>query len=111
MQTTDDDDHSAWFTKVLQQVSTQIGDLSEEEKTSLKAIVEKAPQVVSIAEEQQEIKLICQQMKELHYDRQVAKKTNLMMALDPNLTCHKCSKCFRLGEIQKFKSHVDNCSI
>ena len=111
MQATPVDDNSARYTKVLQQVSTQIGDLSEDEKTSLKVIVNNVPQVVSIAEEQQEIRLICEQMRELRFERQIAKKTNLMIALDPNLTCHNCNKRFREGEIQKFKSHVKNCSI
>ena len=107
--TTAVDDNSARFTKVLQQVTTQMGDLSEEERTSLKSIVDQAPQALSVEEEEKEIKLICEQMEELRYERQIAKKTDLMMALDPNLTCHKCNKYFRLGEIQKFKIHVENC--
>ena len=111
MQATAADDNSARFTKVLQHVTTQMGDLSEEENTSLKAIVENSTQAISLEEEQQEIKLICEQMEELRYDRQIRKKTDPMMALDPNLTCHKCNKQFREGEIQKLKSHVENCSI
>ena len=63
MQATAVDDNSARFTNVLQHVTTQIGDLSEEEKTSLKAFVEKTLPAASLEEEQQEIKLICEQMK------------------------------------------------
>ena len=111
MQSTAVDDNSAKFTKVLQYVTTQIGGISEQEKTSLKAIAENTPPAVSLEEEQQEIKLICEQIEELRYEKLIAKKTDLMMALDPNLTCHKCNKQFHQNEIQKCKSHVDNCSI
>ena len=29
---------------------------------------------------------------------------------DPNLSCPVCRKTFRMGEIQKFKRHVETCS-
>ena len=30
--------------------------------------------------------------------------------LDPNLVCPLCDKMFRIGEIQKFRRHVDTCT-
>ena len=31
------------------------------------------------------------------------------MPYDPNLVCPLCGKEHRIGEIQKFRLHVDNC--
>ena len=28
---------------------------------------------------------------------------------DPNLVCPMCTRKFRIGEIQKFRAHVDSC--
>ena len=35
--------------------------------------------------------------------------TRVRLPLDPNLVCPLCHKNFRIGQIQKFKKHVDNC--
>lgn len=37
-------------------------------------------------------------------------KTDLQRPFDPNLICPMCRKNFRIGEIQKFKKHVDTCT-
>ena len=40
------------------------------------------------------------------FNRQV---TQVQLPLDPNLICPICHKNFRIGQIQKFKKHVDSC--
>ena len=35
--------------------------------------------------------------------------TNSNVPFDPNLVCPRCHLQFRIGEIQKFKKHVDRC--
>ena len=37
-------------------------------------------------------------------------KTDLQRPFDPNLICPMCRRKFRIGEIQKFKKHVDACA-
>jgi hypothetical protein len=36
-------------------------------------------------------------------------KTDIQRPYDPNLMCPMCMKKFRIGEIQKFKRHVNTC--
>ena len=36
-------------------------------------------------------------------------KTDLQKPFDPNLVCPTCKKQFRIGEIQKYKRHANNC--
>ena len=36
-------------------------------------------------------------------------KTDIQPPYDPNLMCPMCMKRFRIGEIQKFKRHVNTC--
>ena len=35
--------------------------------------------------------------------------TEVQLPLDPNLVCPICHKNFRIGQIQKFSEHVENC--
>ena len=37
-------------------------------------------------------------------------KTDLQRPFDPNLVCPMCRKQFRIGEIQKFRRHVNTCT-
>ena len=37
-------------------------------------------------------------------------KTDLQRPFDPNLVCPMCRRQFRIGEIQKFKRHVNTCT-
>ena len=39
----------------------------------------------------------------------VRQKTEMQAPVDPNLVCPLCLRQFRIGEIQKFKKHVENC--
>jgi len=105
-ETTEEEDER--YTKALQYVSLEIGELSEAEKTSLKQIVVES---YSEGNLDHDIKLMCEKMKEFQCEQQVGKKTNVKLRLDPNLVCDKCGKQFREGEIQKYKKHVDaNCA-
>ncbi len=36
--------------------------------------------------------------------------TMAQVPFDPNLVCPQCDQQFKLGEIQKFKKHTDNCT-
>ena len=37
-------------------------------------------------------------------------KTDPKRPFDPNLVCPMCRKQFRIGEIQKFRRHVNTCT-
>ena len=37
-------------------------------------------------------------------------KTDRQRPFDPNLVCPMCRRQFRIGEIQKFKKHVNTCT-
>ena len=96
------------YTRALEYISLEIGDLSESEKTSLKGIVEEWK--YSQEEElDNDIRSMCDKMRDLRHERLVERKTNIHMALDPNLVCPNCEKQFREGEIQKFKDHAEHC--
>ncbi len=96
------------YTTALEYVSIQMGDLSEEEKTSLKEYVESKYSPEN--ELDLDIKIMCDKMKELRCDRQEVIKTDIQQSHDPNLTCPHCDRKFRHGEIQKFRKHAKECN-
>lgn len=55
-----------------------------------------------------EVQQIAEEMvQETSSNREI--KTDVHKPFDPNLVCPICSKQFRIGEIQKFRRHVNKC--
>ena len=48
-------------------------------------------------------------MQEVSGGRRIV-KTDCQRPFDPNLVCPMCRRQFRIGEIQKFKKHVNTCT-
>ena len=53
-----------------------------------------------------DIKIMAQEVREQVYRDHM---TMVHKPMDPNLVCPICGKNFRIGEIQKFRRHVDEC--
>ena len=96
------DEEDARYTKTLEYISLQVGDLSEAEITGVKEFVEDS-RYSQEDELTKDIKLMCDMMRDLRHDRQIIKRTDLQRKPDPNLVCPACNKQFRLGEIQKYQ--------
>ena len=54
-------------------------------------------------------KMALEVMEEVSKDRKL-RKTDEAKPYDPNLVCPMCGKGHRIGDIQKFRHHVDHCN-
>ena len=95
----------------------EVGYLSEAERTGLKELITQSSSIHGgedkvvrhVYHEQEDVENMCKTMEDLGHERQVRKVTDVHMPFDTNLICPICRKQFRIGEIQKYKKHVDKC--
>ena len=95
----------------------EVGDLSEAEQTGLKELITQSSSIHGgedkdvrhVYHEQEDVEVMRKAMEDLGHEQQVKKVTDVHMPIDTNLICPICRKQFRIGEIQKYKKHVDKC--
>ena len=94
-------------------LNLEVGDFSEAERTGLKesSIIDvgEDKDMRHVYQEQEDVEDMYKAMEDLGHERQVMKVTDVHMRFDTNLICPICQKQFRIGEIQKYKKHVDDC--
>ena len=95
-------------------LSLEVGDFSEAERTGLKESSSidggEDKDMRHVYQEQEDVEDMYKAMEDLGHEQQVKKVTDVHMPFDTNLICPLCRKQFRIGEIQKYKKHVDECA-